>query len=200
MAEAISELMGENAESAAKAHLQRSQSLEGDEIFQDEEMAKIEKLAADVISDFEKEEHDEQGAAKGSASSKSPEAAAANKNAKKEGKGARAAGGKTVKKKTKLTIAEVQAQLEEKQPCALLSKMKELRQKRDELNALKKEQANEVRKQEKKIQRLKKKTSDWSNNDLMNVFLMRQTAEDEKKNKELMKALKASDKVPEARD
>ena len=99
----------------------------------------------------------------------------------------------------KISIAEVQAQLEEKKPCVLLSKMKELRTKRDELNALKKEQANEVRKQEKKIQRLKKKTSDWSNNDLMNVFLMRQTAEEDKKNKDAMKALKAAEKEPEER-
>ena len=83
MADANSALNSEYAESAAKASLQRSQTLEGDEIFQADERAQIEMLAADG-SDHEKEEHDAEDAAMASASSKSPAPAAA-KKMRKEG-------------------------------------------------------------------------------------------------------------------
>ena len=59
--------------------------------------------------------------------------------------------------------------------------IKSMRTRREEIAQAKKLQTQMIRKEEKKQQNLRRKASTWTNNDLMNVFLMRKEDEATKK-------------------
>ena len=83
-------------------------------------------------------------------------------------------------KPVKMSMSQVVEEVSKDQPSKLLQNVKVLRDKKKELADLKKKQAREVKNAERKVQRLKEKTAMWSNNDLMNVFVMRMTEENKK--------------------
>ena len=131
-----------------------------------------EQVSRDLVSEDDRE-HDD-GAA---ASDGAPRVKAKPKVTQPKQK----AKGKAKKDKpVKMSMSQVVEEVSKEQPSKLLQNVKVLRDKKKELADLKKKQARDVRNAEKKVQRLKEKTAMWSNNDLMNVFVMRMTEESQK--------------------
>lgn len=67
----------------------------------------------------------------------------------------------------------------------LLTRVTELREGRDKLAQMKKEQTRALKVAERRVSRLRQKASQWTNNDLMEVFMLRKQ-EEEKQGEQLI--------------
>ena len=102
----------------------------------------------------------------------------------------------TTVKQAKVSMQEVHQKVKKPSASQLLANVEELRAKKKELLQLKQSKAKEVKLAEKKVKRLKKKADQLSNNDLMEVFMLRTSEEQRRLERELEKAAASSSAEP----
>ena len=105
----------------------------------------------------------------------------------------------TTVKQTKVSMKEVQQKVKKPTASQLLANVQDLRAKKKELLQLKQAKAKEVKVAEKKVQRLRKKADQLTNNDLMEVFMLRTSEEQRKMERELEKETASSSAASSSR-
>ena len=82
----------------------------------------------------------------------------------------------------KMTVASVAAAIADPQAKSqTMIDISDMRARRQQINEAKKQQSLAIKKEERKARALRQKTQNWSNNDLMSVFLLRKHDEDAKR-------------------
>ena len=105
----------------------------------------------------------------------------------------------TTVKQTKVSMKEVQQKVKKPTASQLLANVQDLRAKKKELLQLKQAKAKEVKVAEKKVQRLRKKADQLTNNDLMEVFMLRTSEEQRRMERELEKSAASSSAASSSR-